>query len=97
MIKLFFPLAPGGERIGDCHVPSGQVNPLNLQGSIGMEDIDPLFPQKPSVPFELNQTHHLRRKRYTEKVVMTTIIMDKDGHRHQVVTMVCTIIIKLLQ
>ncbi|XP_011505968.1 PREDICTED: integrin alpha-PS1 [Ceratosolen solmsi marchali] len=81
--------APGGERIGECHVPAGQVNSLNLQSSIGLEDIDPLFPQKPLSPLDLNQTNHIRRRRDTEKVIAMKIMIDRDGHHHQVVTMNC--------
>ncbi|XP_014210649.1 integrin alpha-PS1 [Copidosoma floridanum] len=82
--------APGGERIGECRVPAGRVNPLNLQGSFGLEDIDPLFStQKPRPLVDLNDTSHARRKRDTEKVVTTRIVVDKDGHRRHVVTMNC--------
>jgi hypothetical protein len=69
-------------------VPPGQVNALNLQGSIGLEDIDPLFPQKPLSPLDINHTNQIRRRRDTEKVIKTKIMIDRDGHRRQVVTMV---------
>lgn len=72
----------------ECQVPQGRVNPLNLLGSIGMEDIDPLFPAKTNPSIETNQTNHVRRRRDTEKVVTTKIIIDKDGHRKSVVSMV---------
>ncbi|XP_058799124.1 integrin alpha-PS1 isoform X2 [Phymastichus coffea] len=73
----------------ECQVPQGYVNPLNLLGSLGMEDIDPLFPAKPSSSIESNQTNHMRRRRDTEKVVTTKIIIDKDGHKKAVVSMNC--------
>ncbi|XP_016838421.1 integrin alpha-PS1 isoform X2 [Nasonia vitripennis] len=81
----------GGEV--ECQVPPGQVNPRNLQGSIGMEDLDPLSnynPQKSDSSLEINKTaNHIRRRRDTEKVVITTVMLDKNGHRHEVVTLSC--------
>lgn len=77
-----------GNRIGECVVPAGQVNPLNLQASVGMEDVDPLFTPRPSALLESNQTNHFRRRRDTEKVVSTRVTTDANGIRHLTVTMV---------
>ena len=40
------------------------------------------------LPLPHNHTNHMRIRRDTEKVVNTRTIIDKDGHRHQVVSMV---------
>lgn len=75
---------------GECILPPGHVpNPLKLQDSISYEDID-VFQSVTSTPSTLphNYTGQMRTKRDTEKVVNTRTIIDKDGHRHQVVSMV---------
>uniref|UniRef100_A0ABD2WID0 Integrin alpha-2 domain-containing protein n=1 Tax=Trichogramma kaykai TaxID=54128 RepID=A0ABD2WID0_9HYME len=78
-------------RIGECQVPAGQVNHLNLQGSVGTDDLDTLLPGKPSALLDqmTNETNFVRRKRDTEKVVTTKIVVDEDGRRSHVVTMNC--------
>lgn len=75
---------------GECILPSGQiVNPLKLQDSISYDDID-IFQSAISTSLTLphNHTIRMRNRRDTEKVVNTRTIIDKDGHRHQVVSMV---------
>lgn len=74
---------------GECILPSGHVvNPLKLQDSISYDDID-VFQSAASTPPTLyNHTNHVRTTRDTEKVVNTRTIIDKDGHRRQVVSMV---------
>ena len=73
----------------ECSLPSGHVvNPLKLQDSINYDDID-VFQSAASTPPTLyNHTNHVRTTRDTEKVVNTRTIVDKDGHRRQVVSMV---------
>ncbi|XP_017787536.1 PREDICTED: integrin alpha-PS1 [Habropoda laboriosa] len=76
---------------GECILPPGQVvNPLKLQDSISYDDLD-VFQSVVSTPTTLshNHTNHIRTRRDTEKVVNTRTIIDKDGHRHQVVSMNC--------
>ena len=71
------------------------VNPLKLQGSVTLEDLDPLFSSSlihnvnpPSNYYRNRTRNHIRERRDTEKVVNTRTIIDKDGHRHQAVSMV---------
>ena len=65
------------------------MNPLKLQDSISYDDID-VFQSAISTSLTLphNHTIRIRNRRDTEKVVNTRTIIDKDGHRHQVVSMV---------
>lgn len=87
-IYLLYNLVALGD--GECILPSGQVvNPLKLQDSISYDDID-VFQSVISTPPPLphNHTNHIRTRRDTEKVVNTRTIIDKDGHRRQVVSMV---------
>lgn len=76
---------------GECILPPGHiVNPLKLQDSISYDDID-VFQSAISTSLTLphNHTIRIRNRRDTEKVVNTRTIIDKDGHRHQVVSMNC--------
>ncbi|XP_043273061.1 integrin alpha-PS1 isoform X2 [Venturia canescens] len=79
--------------LGDCTLAPGHVvNPLKLQGSMSMDDFDPLFSTTtyPPITYYRNRTYnHIRERRDTEKVVNTRTIIDNDGHRHQVVSMNC--------
>lgn len=82
---------------GECILPPGQVvNPLKLQDSISYDDID-VFQSVMSTPATLihNYTNQMRIRRDTEKVVNTRTIIDKDGHRYQIVSMVCYSISKI--
>lgn len=78
--------------LGECTLANGHVvNPLKLQGSMSLDDFDPLFTTTTNAPvnYYRNRTYnHIRERRDTEKVVNTRIIIDNDGHRHQVVSMV---------
>ncbi|XP_012263310.2 integrin alpha-PS1 isoform X2 [Athalia rosae] len=78
---------------GECSLPPGHsVNPLKLQGSFGLDDMETLFPTSTAVPNMKNYPNHtnsIRDRRDTEKVVNTKTTIDKDGHRHQVVSMNC--------
>lgn len=76
---------------GECTLPAGhEVNPLKLQSSLSFDDLDLLFPQSTTISPNLhNQTNFIRRKRDTEKVVNTRTTIDKDGRRHQIVSMNC--------
>ena len=89
---LYLEDLPTVQTSGDaeCSLPSGHVvNPLKLQDSISYDDID-VFPSAASTPPTLyNHTNHVRTTRDTEKVVNTRTIIDKDGHRRQVVSMNC--------
>ncbi|XP_034186491.1 multiple edematous wings isoform X2 [Osmia lignaria lignaria] len=78
-----------GSGDSECILPPGHVvNPLKLQNSTNYDDLDGLQ-STVSTPTLHNHTNHLRTKRDTEKVVNTRTIIDKDGHRHQVVSMNC--------
>lgn len=85
MAFIIFPALGDGECILP---PEHVVNPLKLQDSISYDDID-VFQSVISTPPTLyNHTNHVRTRRDTEKVVNTRTIIDKDGHRRQVVSMV---------
>ncbi|XP_076618885.1 multiple edematous wings isoform X2 [Colletes latitarsis] len=75
---------------GECILPPEHVvNPLKLQDSISYDDMD-VFQSAVSTPPTLyNHTNHVRTRRDTEKVVNTRTIIDKDGHRRQIVSMNC--------
>lgn len=76
---------------GECILPAGHsVNPLRLQDSFTLDGFDILQPaSRPSANEHFNNyTNHVRVTRDTEKVVNTRTIIDKDGRRHRVVTMV---------
>lgn len=75
--------------VGECVLPPGHVvNPLKLQDSITYDDIDVFQSAASTTPTLYNHTNHIRSRRDTEKVVNTRTIVDKDGHRRQVVSMV---------
>lgn len=83
---------------GECILPLGHVvNPLRLQDNINLDDTDDILHTHPShttsFPILYNHTNHIRITRDTEKVVNTRTIIDKDGHRHRVVTMVRIILL----
>ncbi|XP_043249530.1 integrin alpha-PS1 isoform X2 [Colletes gigas] len=75
---------------GECILPPEHVvNPLKLQDSISYDDMD-VFQSAVSTPPTLyNHTNHVRTRRDTEKVVNTRTVIDKDGHRRQIVSMNC--------
>lgn len=78
--------------LGECTLSAGHtVNPLKLQGSMSLDDYDPLYSANTNTPsnYYRNRTsNYIRERRDTEKVVNTRTIIDTDGHRHQVVSMV---------
>ncbi|XP_066588057.1 integrin alpha-PS1 isoform X2 [Prorops nasuta] len=88
---LYLEELPIVQGSGECKLPPGHsANPLNLQGNLSMDDLDSLLPLPTSSPsLSYNHSNYMRSKRDTEKVVNTKIIIDKDGHRHQVVSMNC--------
>lgn len=74
---------------GECTLPPGHVvNPLKLQDSINFDDTDSILQSSTRPTILYNHTNHIRTTRDTEKVVNTRTIIDKDGHRHRVVSMV---------
>lgn len=87
-------LAPNGGAVGgECRVDSVNVNPVTLKPSVGMEDLDPSFSDKPNTVYNNNnQSNFVRRKRDTEKVVASKIVIDGNGHKETIVSMVCILI-----
>ncbi|XP_015598210.1 integrin alpha-PS1 isoform X2 [Cephus cinctus] len=90
---LYLEEMPTVEALGDgeCTLSPGfEANPLKLQGSLGPDDLGPLYPLSTTPPSDLrNETNFVRRRRDTEKIVNTHTIVDKEGHKHQVVSMNC--------
>ncbi|XP_029660210.1 integrin alpha-PS1 isoform X1 [Formica exsecta] len=75
---------------GECTLPPGHVvNPLKLQDSVNFDDTDNIMQSSTRPTILYNHTNHIRTTRDTEKVVNTRTIIDKDGHRHRVVSMNC--------
>ncbi|XP_015438656.1 PREDICTED: integrin alpha-PS1 [Dufourea novaeangliae] len=88
---LYLEELPTVQVLGDgvCILPPEHVNPLKLQDSTGYDDTD-IFQSAISTPPTLhNHTNRARMRRDTEKVVNTRTIIDKYGHRRQVVSMNC--------
>lgn len=74
---------------GECILPAEHViNPLKLQDNANLDDIDSIIQSSTPSTVLYNHTNHIRTTRDTEKVVNTRTILDKDGHRQRVVTMV---------
>lgn len=87
---LYLEELPTVQGVGECVLPPGHVvNPLKLQDSITYDDIDVFQSAASTTPTLYNHTNHIRSRRDTEKVVNTRTIVDKDGHRRQVVSMNC--------
>ncbi|XP_076754708.1 multiple edematous wings [Xylocopa sonorina] len=88
---LYLEELPTVQGDGVCILPSGQIpNPLMLQDSINYDDIN-VFNSVVSTRTTLphNHTSYIRTRRDTEKVVTAQTIIDKDGRKHQVVSMNC--------
>ncbi|XP_046412841.1 integrin alpha-PS1 isoform X1 [Neodiprion fabricii] len=82
--------ASGG---GQCSLPyEHDVNPLGLQGSLSLDDVDAIFPSTTVIsPLNgyMNRSSNMRRRRDTEKVINTKTMIGEDGLRHQIVSMNC--------
>ncbi|KAG7208526.1 hypothetical protein KM043_014745 [Ampulex compressa] len=90
---LYLDELPTVQVLGDgiCTLPPGHVvNPLNLKDGYALDDSESIMQSTPPSPaVQRNHTDHLRARRDTEKVVNTRTFIDKDGHRHHVVSMNC--------
>ncbi|XP_031825831.1 multiple edematous wings [Nomia melanderi] len=89
---LYLEELPTVQALGDgvCILPPEHIaNPLKLLDSTSYDDSD-VFQSVLTTPSTLhNHSNYVRMKRDTEKVVNTRTIIDKDGHRRQVVSMNC--------